>query len=215
MFPCFNNYVVSPEGSVSIQPVNLTVSRYDDASFNCDADGGPNNMFRWIRGDIDLENLAGDMFIASNFLQNLSTIVDEDWEPIVVEEGPLLNISSVIGLNSGQYTCVVVNEAGFDSDNTTLFLRPALTSEPSDRQAVPGADIILSCLAESFPEPVFGWEKLNGGVFETLFNETRNFLDFTDVQHEDSGVYRCVATAPGIDGEAVSRSVTLTGELVF
>ena len=37
---------------------------------------------------------------------------------------------------------------------------------------------------------------MNRGAFETLFNETRNFIEFTDVQHEDSGVYRCVATAP-------------------
>ena len=199
-------YVVSPEDSVSTQPGNQTVSWMDNAAFDCIAEGGPNNMFRWIRSNIDLDSLAGDEFVASEFLQNLRSSV--------VEEGPLLILSSIVGLDAGLYTCVVINEAGFDSDNATLFLRPFITSEPSDRQAVPGGNVILSCLAESFPAPIIRWEKLVDGAFQTV-NSTNNFIEFTDVQHEDSGVYRCVASAPGIDSEAVSRNVTLTGKFEF
>ena len=178
----------------------------DDAAFNCIAEGGPNNTFRWIRSNIDLESLAGDEFVASEFLQNLRSSV--------VEEGPLLNLSSIVGLDAGLYTCVIINEAGFDRDNATLLLRPFITSEPSDRQAVPGGNVILSCLAESFPAPTIRWEKLIDGAFQTV-NSTNNFIEFTDIQHEDSGVYRCVASAPGIDSEAVSRNVTLTGKFAF
>ena len=200
-------YVVSPEDSVSTQPGNQTVSWMDDAAFDCIAEGGPNNTFIWLRSNIDLQSLAGDEFVATEFLQNLRSSV--------VEEGNLLNISSIVGIDAGQYTCVVINEAGFDSHNATLFLRPFITSEPpSNLQAVPGGNVILSCLAESFPAPIIRWEKLVDGVFQTV-NSTNNFIEFADVQHEDSGIYRCVASAPSIDSEAVSRTVTLTGKFEF
>ena len=60
------------------------------ATFNCTADGGPNNMFEWL------------------FMDS------------VVFIGPMYTVYAN-ETTFGDYTCQVSNDAGSDSDTSTLF----------------------------------------------------------------------------------------------
>ena len=162
-------------------------------------------MFRWLRSGVNLLDLSKSQvpFSASEFLQGL--------QASVVQNGAQLSIKSVNVLDGGLYTCVVVNEAGYDSDNVTLNVRPIIVTDPTSQLAQPGDTITLTCNAGSFPDPVYRWEKLNGTTYVTFNDTNSNMLVFQEVVHNDNGEYRCVAST--MDGEAFSDPATLTGEL--
>ena len=198
-------FAVSPESSIDVQLRNQVANSNGQALFNCTAQGGPSNMFRWLRSGVNLLDLSNSQvpFSASEFLQGLQSSV--------VQNGAQLSIKSVNALDGGLYTCVVVNEAGYDSDNVTLNVRPIIVMNPTSQLAQPGGTITLTCNAESFPDPVYRWEKLNGTTYVTFNDTNSNMLVFQEVVHNDNGEYRCVAST--MDGEAFSDPATLTGEL--
>lgn len=194
-----------------MQPVNLITNSGDEASFNCSASGGPSNLFRWIRTSaVNLQQLteSGDPFSSDMFLHGLNEYV--------IQNGSMLTITSVNATeHGGQYSCVVVNEAGYDDDTITLNVRPNILENPESQRVVPGVNITLSCRAESFPPPEYRWERLNNtDMFETVPDSNASTLELNTVEHDDNGIYRCVATAPGVDGEAFSSNATITGELL-
>lgn len=192
-----------------MEPVNVTASSNGRASFNCSASGGPSNTFSWIRtGTVNLQGLngSGDPFDSGTFLQNLE----------IVQNGSVLYISSVNATeDGGQYSCVVVNQAGYDDDTTTLNVRPNILENPVSQRVDPGVNITLSCRAESFPPPEYRWERLtaDSDTFVTVNGSNSSTLELSTVEHSDNGIYRCIATAPGVDGEAFSSNATITGEL--
>ena len=81
---------VSPEGSVTVEAVNMTLL-YDpneSATLNCMASGGPNNTFMWF--------LGGDL-------------INETSNTLVFSE-----------VEGGEYTCQVSNAAGNENASITL-----------------------------------------------------------------------------------------------
>lgn len=78
---------MSPIGSVEVDPVEISVSYFDDVMFNCSGQGGPDNQFEWI------------------FLSNGDTVSNSS--ELLLEEVSLDE--------KGQYQCVVTNDAGNDS----------------------------------------------------------------------------------------------------
>ena len=59
--------------------------------------------------------------------------------------------------NGGTYTCVVVNVAGYDSDEVELFVQPTITRQPESVLTLAGGNVSLSCEADSFPAPSYSW----------------------------------------------------------
>ena len=89
----FNSYLsVSPEGSVSASPSTSNVFVGGNETFTCSSMGGAGNVFTWIR------------LYDSEMVGNMS----------------VLTVSVVGANNGGVYRCVVVNNAGNDSDTVTL-----------------------------------------------------------------------------------------------
>ena len=78
--------IVSPEGSVEIDPSNIDASFDDNVTFICSSLGGPYNQYQWTHLETD-------------------NIVSND---------PQLTISSVSFDNGGNYQCEVSNMAGND-----------------------------------------------------------------------------------------------------
>ena len=128
----------------------------------------------------------------------------------------ILNITSVNATeDGGQYSCVVVNQAGYDEATITLNVRPNIIKNPESQRVAPGVNVTLSCRAESFPSPDYRWEKLNTtDMFMTVDGSNSSTLVLSSVDHGDNGVYRCVASAPGVNGEAFSGNATVTGALL-
>ena len=111
---------------------------------------------------------------------------------------------------------MVVNQAGQDSANVTLYVRPLIVDQPQDQFTRQGESVTLSCRADSFPSPLYQWEKYNttSESYYQLPGETNRTLVFSSVEFDDFGDYHCVATTPVIGDTDTSDNATITGECV-
>ena len=165
----------------------------NDATFTCEALGGPGNQFQWLKSDVVL----------------------------VDEVQPMLTISVTSGSgDGGDYTCLVTNAAGNGSDTVSVYVRPEISTHPINVSTVNGSIVSLSCAADSFPMPTFVWEKENGNNFTKVVGATNQTLSFNPVVFSNGGRYRCTASVNFLMGtESVAASstsdlATLTSELL-
>ena len=87
-------FVVSPLGSIEISPsINITATFNSTVTITCSAEGGPNNMFQWIKQGIDSE---------------------------VVTNNSDLEFPLITGSDGAVYECTVSNAAGRETRNVTL-----------------------------------------------------------------------------------------------
>ena len=122
----------------------LTVNQSDSATFRCTATGIPAPVISWFRstkeqisaGSGDIEQLitvsSGD--VLESFPSRIN-IIDLEEALYLTSDGnvfsveSILNISSTVGNDSGQYSCIASNMVGIpvrqadDEENTTLFVQ--------------------------------------------------------------------------------------------
>ena len=94
---------MSPFPSVDIQPQNATTEKGESPMFNCSANGGPNNQFRWFKDDTEISS--------------------SDSKYDIRDEGnhlSILTINNIVGGEQGVYKCVVNNSAGDHMATTRL-----------------------------------------------------------------------------------------------
>ena len=173
-------------------------------------------MFTWIR--------TGDLISVDTDVQSIDSIMPIDIEGYftdlsesIIVNGSSLTINSINStLHGGSYTCLVINEAGVGRNDTILYVRPVITVQPMDVNAENGSRVFLFCIAKSFPEPEYQWERLiSSGHFEPIYQETETTLVFDLVTFSDVGTYRCVVTTPIIDVTEISNEALLTSKNSF
>ena len=174
---------VSPEGSVSVSPEMEIAVVGGTVTFNCSAQGGPNNTYQW---------------------QN-------DGEDLINETNTTLTVSNISAMNGGNYTCVVSNAAGNDSATAVLYVEPIIVTQPTDILTRNGTVVNFTCAAESFPDPEYTWEKYNEETNSFDMVSNCPVLEFTPAMFGDEGSYRCVANLPGTSRNASSDQAVLTG----
>ena len=172
---------MSPEGSVSVSPLNMIFNREDNVTFNCSAQGGPGNTYQWQRNGTDLDN----------------------------ETMETLTVSQISATDGGEYTCVVSNAAGNDSASTLLNVSPEIVLDPTDVSASNGTAFMLVCEAEAFPEPQYQWMRASGTFGENVAGVDSSMLVFNPVRFGDEGDYYCRATSNRLT--VTSDSATVTG----
>ena len=161
---------MSPEGSVSVSPLNMVFERGQDVTFNCTAQGGPGNTYQWQRNGTNLDN----------------------------ETTQTLAFSEISANDGDEYTCIVSNVAGNDSASTSLFVYPEITLDPvSVLNATNGTVLMLACDAVAFPEPQYQWMRVGGDFGVNVNGNNSNLLVFAPVLFGDEGEYFCTATANG------------------
>ena len=180
---------VSPDGTVGASPRFTVESIGNDAIFTCVAQGGPGNQFQWLRNDVVLST------------QSMLT----------------MSVNSGSG-DGGDYTCLVTNAAGNGSDTVSVYVRPDITTQPTDINTVDGTNVSFSCAADGFPMPTFSWEKEDGNTFTQVAGATNQALRFNPAMFSEEGRYRCRATVNfpmGTESMASSTSnlATLTSKL--
>jgi len=129
---------VSPEGGVSVSPLNQIFESDDNVTLLCETLGGPNNRFEW--------NVRRD-----GLTQGPSS--------------PLFDLSPVQG---GVYTCLVSNDAGVEAVSTTVYISIRFITQPNDTLASVRESIVLFCEAESFPDPTYDWFKFSSNIAQLV-----------------------------------------------
>ena len=207
--------LVSPIASVDVIPMYHSSYRGDSSTFNCSAEGGPMNTFRWVKGIVMTGGLD-----TSQLPLNVSMILDS--LSYVQSKSNELNVT--VGtdpmsaqMQGGEYTCLVINEAGYDNSTVTLYISPQIVQDPMDQYVQDGDTVTLTCVGDSYPPPEYQWERWNmtANSYQDIPGETSNTLVFTSIEHEDYGRYRCVVTAPIIDKYVMSESALITGKKIF
>ena len=186
---------MSPSGTIQVDPVVQTAKTGTVITFNCSAGGGPNNTYFWTH-------------------DNSTSGIDDLNELDILSLKSTLTLESINGANGGLYTCIAVNEAGSDNSTVTLYVRPEITTQPTDQFVDPGDTVTLTCIADSFPAPTYQWQRMNTTTseFEDLFEETVTTYTINDVEHEDFGIYRCVVTTPTINVTINSKDTIIAGK---
>ena len=149
---------VSPESSVMVvADDDANTTNGSRVTFTCATDGGPDNVFVWIMttGLVDLEtiNLSSPLNVSEvvELLQSTYTVLQQGSDDEYVIDS--VNATE----NGGTYTCVVVNVAGYDSDEVDLFVQPTITRQPESVLTFVGDSISMSIEADSFPAPSYSW----------------------------------------------------------
>ena len=204
---------MSTNGSVTIDPDFITVDNGSNITFTCSARGGPNNTFLWFR-TADINNALA----SSNLLTQSPLPVNQlimELSNITLATRTVFTITSVNATeNGGFYDCYVFNEAGYENNSTTLYVRPVITEQPIGRFVDVEETVSLSCRADSFPAPEYQWEMMNRTtkMFEPIENATDSTFTISSISYNDYGNYRCVATANGIAENATSEPALITGK---
>ena len=194
--------IVSPKNSIIVTPLYQILAINSNAYFNCTAEGGPNTIYQWIKGRNPLSPMDTPLDVTSV----LSTLT------IISNESRLV-LESIVGDDGGEYTCIAINEAGFGNDTVTLYIFPNITRQPVNQYVQSGDTVTLYCEADSFPPPTYQWERRNEtGNFMAILGETNTNLTIVNIQYEEFGDYRCVATTPIIDETATSNTAVITGK---
>ena len=111
---------------------------------------------------------------------------------------------------------MVVNAAGFDYDSVTLYVHLEIVQDPVDTLTTSGANVSLTCVAESFPFPTQQWQIMDrdSGLYDDILGQTGTALSLSPVQFDDYGRYRCIAmnVMDGIENTVNSSSALLTGK---
>ena len=187
-------------------------------SFTCETEGGPDNVFVWVMV-ADLVDLVNISLIPPLNVSEVVELLQSTFTVLQESSNDEYVIDSVNATeNGGTYTCVVVNVAGFDSDEVELLVQPTITRQPESVLTFQGDNISLSCEADSFPPPSYSWfrQTEEGEVVAVTedaprltLNSSSGDLFFYGVEYSDAGFYFCRASSSS--GNADSISATITG----
>ena len=121
-------FTVSPEGSVTVSPIDIVATFGDNVTFTCSAMGSSNSTFQWKRN---------------------GTIVGHD---------SILNLSAIDVSYGGNYSCIVSNIAGTDTASTTLYVAPYIVTPLEKLTPTGnGSYVNINCDALGFPIPNVKW----------------------------------------------------------
>ena len=176
---------VSPEGGVSITPVDTVYDEGDNVTFTCDSLGGPGNTFQWLKD---------------------GQVLEDEREPTLL----LTNIT--VASDGGVYACVVMNSAGVGNASVQLNIGPVIDVHPVDINTLRGANVSLTCNAIAYPAPQYEWMRVDSRLPGAAL-ALHNILVFSAVSFGDEGDYYCTATSSGIT--VSSNTATLTSEFQY
>lgn len=110
---------------------------------------------------------------------------------------------------------MVFNKAGYGIDTVALYISPIVLIQPVDQYTQYSNSVELLCVGDSYPPPVYQWQKMNPVTmeFETLVGKNASHLMFTSIEYDDNGIYRCLVNSDVsiLPHGAISEACTVTG----
>ena len=137
----------------------------------------------------------------------------------VVGTGPVLTLSNVDTSVAGTYYCVVLNDAGAGIETVNLYITPKITTHPVGINATNGGSShTMTCMADSFPDPEYRWERSNhlGDEYSVIPDSEGSSYNTGTISFPTNGYYRCIAytNVSGIINETASNPAVITGKCV-
>lgn len=184
--------VVSPLGSVSILPEFIISDFGDTVTFNCSAQGGPNNTISIVL----YHDLDSAIELASGVEETSVTVTNIDTN------------------DGGFYICTVSNLAGTSDAFSTLSVRPYFTTQPvAELHANVNDTANFTCDAGGFPSPSIRWLRVSNSSEEEIVARDP-VLIFQSVEFGDEGEYQCVAESVVFNGTNLTEIFPQTQVLV-
>ena len=147
-------------------------------TFNCSAQGGPNNILLWLKNGIVLDGESSSHLTITN----------------ISETSSLLTITNITVEDGAEYSCVVSNAAGNSSVMASLFVVPEITQQPQAINTTNGSAVAFTCFATGYPSPEYIWSRENPeGTVVAMNVSVESQLNIDPVMFGDEGYYRCVA----------------------
>ncbi|KAK7868985.1 hypothetical protein R5R35_013907 [Gryllus longicercus] len=177
--------------SAKIEPETQTVDFGRPAVFTCKFEGNPIKTISWLKDGRSLNH-----------------------------EDAVLRIDSVRKEDKGMYQCFIRNDQ--ESAEATAELKLGGRFEPpqirhtfTEETLQPGPSVFLKCIASGNPTPEITWEldgkKLSNtdrfqvGQYVTVNGDVVSHLNVSQIQTEDGGLYKCLATSKVGSAEHAAR----------
>ncbi|GFS44577.1 nephrin [Nephila pilipes] len=130
--------------------------------------------------------------------------VTYQWKKVddVIEEGPVLNITSAERFQSGEYICLASNDIGEASVTVILkILYPAIILKPIDEKeekiviAEPESNIRLQCSADGYPltKDTIKWKGMKDRTEVISSVNGKSILSIRNISQDVSGTLTCTA----------------------
>ncbi|KAG8198932.1 hypothetical protein JTE90_015139 [Oedothorax gibbosus] len=167
------------------EPNDIDVSFGGTAYFSCKADGDPKPDIVWLHNSNEI-------------------LPEHDDRYNILTDGTLM-ITEAQDLDEGVYECMAKNPAGEAKSRAAkmhyLKIKEnkgilSFKEKPADHTVAVGSTIELPCSASGDPEPSIHWTQ-NGIALPRIFRyyvASTGTLTIKNVQRNDAGVYRCVAS---------------------
>ena len=166
--------------AITTQPLSLTVTKGDNASFSVVASGSPSPTYQWRKGGVNLTGATSATFSLSGVTTN--------------DAG---NYDAVASNASGSATSVVAT--------LTVLVPPSITTQPLSLTVTNGDPASFSVVATGFPSPTYQWRK--GGV--NLAGATSATFSLSGVTTNDAGNYDVVASNASGSATSVVATLTV------
>nr|XP_024214409.1 hemicentin-1-like isoform X2 [Halyomorpha halys] len=164
----------------------ITILKGSSIILNCSADGVPDPDILWFFNETQLGESNTHLFR---------------------EKGKILVLNEVTTENTGTYTCVAKNFAGWVDKKFSVHVhvKPKIISRVDNQLIIQkGKDSSIPCYAEGIPEPRISWKKGDKEILSKNYSDSsvavhNNILLLFNSDHNSEGLYTCTAT--NVEGE--------------
>ncbi|XP_052789829.1 hemicentin-1-like isoform X1 [Mya arenaria] len=181
----------------SLPPASQIVLKGEELTLDCVAEGNPTPTITW-----DTPSRGQSL-----------TMADSTASVTLTSSGSL-RVKVMTLADTGEYTCTASNHVGTALVSTLVRVEapPVMTVRPVSQGVVVNQSVYLHCNASGVPSPVIKWSiDGRGDILSTIHTQVfmNHSLVVRDVAVSDSGVYRCTASNPHGQAQAVA-TVTVT-----
>ncbi|XP_046388931.1 neuroglian isoform X2 [Ischnura elegans] len=162
----------------TVVPQVALAAEEEEVTFRCEASGEPKPQISWIYNGKPIEQAPPN--------------------PRRKVTPNSITIERLEKKDTGNYGCNATNSLGYvyrDVYVNVQALPPEIIESPNDEATVDGKTIRLTCHVTGAPKPVVKWVKndleLTGGRYEVMDDGD---LEIRNVDFQDSGPYKCIAT---------------------